>query len=132
MFCQFAKFFLIGIINTVVDLGVLNLLIFASDINRGFGYAIFKGISFLTATTNSYFWNKHWTFKADKGNFKQFLTVSIIGLIVNVATASLIVEFIAPGCYSASPTMWANIGAIMGSMIGLLWNFAGYKFIVFK
>ncbi|MDP2930474.1 MAG: GtrA family protein [bacterium] len=132
MIYQFAKFFLVGIINTLIDLGVLNLLILAFDINRGLGYTIFKSISFLVATANSFFWNKRWTFKTSQGSFKQFLIVSVIGLVINVATASLIVNYIAPGCTLASPTMWANIGAIVGSVVGLLWNFAGYKFVVFK
>jgi putative flippase GtrA len=128
---QFAKFFLVGGMNTLVDLGILNLLIFFSGISSGLVYSLFKGTSFLVATTNSYIWNKLWTFNSTKGKFSQFLVVSAIGFVINVGIASLVVNLVGPQFNLAAKT-WANVGAIMGSVIGLLWNFVGYKFVVFK
>lgn len=128
---QFAKFFLVGGLNVLIDLGVLNLLIFLSGTGAGLLYSLFKGISFLVATVNSYFWNKYWTFKSTGGKFDQFLVVSAIGLVVNVGVASLVVNLVGPQFGLAVKT-WANVGAILGSVVGLFWNFVGYKFIVFK
>ncbi len=128
---QFAKFFLVGIFNTLVDLGILNLLIAGTSTSSGIVYTAFKGISFLIASINSYFWNKLWTFNAAKGSFSQFLAVSAIGFLINVGIASAIVNLIGPQ-FGLPVNTWANVGALTGSMIGLIWNFAGYKFIVFK
>ncbi|MCD6528111.1 GtrA family protein, partial [bacterium] len=133
---QFGKFILVGGLNTVVDFGVLNLLIFLTSITSGWFYSIFKGISFLVATLNSYFWNKFWTFKVKKTHksakeFLQFLIVSIIGLCINVGMASLVVNKIGVQ-WGVSSEIWANIGAAAGSISGLLWNFLGYKFVVFS
>lgn len=60
---QFAKFILIGSINTVIDLGVLNILMFISKTYSGINFPVFKMISFLAAGTNSYFLNRFWTFQ---------------------------------------------------------------------
>ncbi|MDP3093351.1 MAG: GtrA family protein [bacterium] len=128
---QFAKFFLVGGMNTLVDLGILNLLILAAGISSGLWYSVFKGVSFLIATTNSYFWNKLWTFGSGKGKFHQFLVISVIGFFINVGAASFIVNLIGPQAGLTVKT-WANVGALMGSAAGLIWNFLGYKFIVFK
>ena len=128
---QFAKFFLVGGLNVLVDLGVLNLLIFVSTISSGLWYSIFKGSSFLVATANSYFWNKGWTFKSSQNKFGQFLIVSAIGFLINVLTASLVVNLIGPQL-GLNSKVWANVGALTGSVVGLIWNFLGYKFIVFK
>jgi len=133
---QFGKFILVGGLNTVVDFGVLNLLIFFAGITSGWFYSVFKGISFLVATLNSYFWNKFWTFDKHKTTesareFLQFLIVSIIGLCINVGMASLVVNKIGVQ-WGVSSEIWANIGAAVGSVSGLLWNFLGYKFVVFK
>ena len=128
---QFAKFFLVGGMNTLVDLGILNLLIFVSEISSGLWYSVFKGFSFLVATINSYLWNKLWTFKTGKGAFSQFLVVSFIGLLINVGIASLVVNSIGIQ-FGLSAAAWASIGALAGSVVGLIWNFLGYKFIVFK
>jgi len=133
---QFGKFASVGFANTAVDFGALNLLILISGIAGGIGYSIFKGISFIMATIHSYFWNKFWTFKKRKmekaeKEFFQFFVVSLIGLGINVGIASLVVVVIAPQ-WGIVPKIWANIGAACGSAIGLIWNFLGYKFIVFK
>ena len=132
---QIAKFALVGALNSFVDLGVLNLLMFVSGAVVGVSYPLFKGISFIVASTNSYFWNKFWTFdserKIQKKEFSQFFLVSIVGFLINVGVASLIVNIVGPQ-FGLSSKIWANIGAVGATFIGMTWNFLGYKFIVFK
>jgi putative flippase GtrA len=132
---QIVKFGIVGAINTGVDLGILNILIFTTGITSGIGFTLFKGISFIIAVTNSYFLNKLWTFKvAPNRDFKElikFLLVGIVGLIINVATASIIVNLIKSPT-GISPQLWANIGAIAAVFVAMTWNFCGYKFLVFK
>lgn len=131
---QITKFVIVGGLNTFLDFAILNFLIASSGIATGLGYSFFKGISFLVAVTNSYFWNKYWTFEATgkkELQFLQFIVVSAIGLFINVGVASFIVNNVgAPG--SISPALWANIGALVAVAASLIWNFLGYKFIVFR
>ena len=136
VFWQAAKFILVGILNTFVDLGVLNFLILISGIASGLGYSAFKGISFIVAVINSYFWNKFWTFKKPKTvrpgkEFLQFFIVSLIGFGINVGIASLVVNMVGLQ-FGLSEKIWANVGAIIATFCGMTWNFLGYKFIVFK
>ena len=120
---QFAKFASIGGLNTLLDLGVLNLLIFFSGFAAGYWYSLFKAVSFIVANTNSYFWNKYWTFgsseSANVKEFSQFLTVSAVGFGFNVATAVLVVNLIGP-VGGISLIVWANIGAISATIISLI------------
>jgi len=133
---QLAKYFTVGIANTVVDLGILSLLMLISGIALGTVYSVFKGISFIIAVIHSYFWNKHWTFNAikttkTKKEFYQFFVISLIGFAINVGIASLVVNVI-KSQFGVSEELWATIGAVIGSIIGLAWNYLGYKLIVFK
>ena len=137
---QAAKFLLVGALNTLVDLGILNLLIAASGITSGIGFSIFKGFSFLIAVGNSYLWNKYWTFGEKKSKqdfiaqgkeFAQFLIVSGIGFFLNVGTASAVVNFINPQ-FGLSARAWPTVGALAGTLVIMTWNFIGYKFVVFK
>ncbi len=132
---QIAKFAATGVLNTLLDIGVLNLLMFAFSATSGASYSIFKGVSFIVANTNSYFWNKHWTFGSNKSattkEFGQFFAVSFVGFLINTGIATLIVNFIGP-VGGVSAALWANIGAMAATLASLVWNFLGYKFIVFK
>lgn len=135
VFVQLVKFVAIGSLNTVLDFGILNSLMLATGIVAGYGYSGFKAISFCLASVNSYFWNKYWTFHSEEGasmkEFGKFLVISGIGFLINVGIASFVVNFIsAPG--GLSPVMWANIGAFAATLASLLWNFLGYKFLVFE
>jgi putative flippase GtrA len=145
---QLAKFVATGVLNVLVDFGVLSIEIIIFEkyfhiqstgllLSLGFAitfYSLFKAISFTISNINSYFWNKYWTFDKRKDNeseFVQFFIVSIVGFIVNVVVAS----FVFNG-FSSHPALtagqWALVGAACGSVAGLAWNFLGYKFIVFK
>lgn len=133
---QAAKFFLAGVLATLVDLGILNLLIWISGIASGLYFSLFKGISFLGAMAGKYFGVKFWTFeKTDTGGmgteFGKFLMVSAIGLGINVIAASFLVNTIGPQ-FGIGEKVWANIGAILAAFVAFIWNFFGSKFIVFK
>jgi len=133
---QAAKFFLIGIIATLVDLGVLNLLILVTGVATGSLFSIFKGISFIVATCSKYAGDKFWAFEKmeKKGmgrEFGQFFVVTLVGLFINVGAASLIVNILGSQ-FGLAPELWANVGGIIAAFVSAVWNFIGYKFIVFK
>jgi len=133
---QLAKYLLIGVLATITDLGVLNILMWASGLTVGLWYSTFKGISFIVATTAKYFGDKFWAFeKMEKEGmhkeFGQFFVVTLIGLGLNVGVASFIVNTIGPQ-FGLDETLWANIGGIIAAFAVTAWNFIGYKFIVFK
>jgi len=139
---EMAKFIVVGALNTFVDLGVLNILIFFTGIATGAYYSVFKGISFFIATVNSYLWNKNWTFSnlnedeeeelTERGKeFGKFILVSGIGFIINVSAATIMVNLIGPAL-SIEENILANLGGIFAAFCSMTWNFLGYKFLVFK
>ena len=135
-FNQFGKFAAIGFTNAAVDFGILNLLIFYSGIAAGFWFSVFKTVSFAGAMVHSYFWNKYWAFNAAKTEggsleFMKFAGVAVLAALVNVGTASIIVNFLGSQ-FGISLAGWANVGAVVGSAAALVFSFSGFKKFVFK
>lgn len=141
---QAAKSFLVGILNTFIDLGVLNLLMGISGITSGWLYSVFVSFSFACSTVNSYFWNKFWAFSSSAEGFggqgekrvtgKEFLQFCLVaggGLLIHIIISSFVVNIIGVQ-FGLTEQIWANIGKIIAVFFGFLWNFLGYKFIVFK
>lgn len=140
---QLSRFLAVGVLNTGVDLAVLNVETILTGIKDGSGYAVQKGLSFFVAVVFSYFLNKRWTFQDTsttqrRKKFSQFFVVSSMGAVVNVSTATAVVTYVKvlanPALNLALLTdqVWVNIGALVGAGAGFLWNFVGYKFLVFK
>ena len=135
VFVQFGNFAAVGTLNTLLDLGILNLLIFLTDIASGPYFTAFKAVSFLVGTTNSYFWNKLWTFQnrlpVTFHEYLRFALFTFVGALINVGVATFIVNVIGPP-EGVSLKLWANTGAIIAVFAALFWNFLSYKKIVFK
>lgn len=135
---QFSKFCIVGAVNTAIDFGVLNLLMHLSGIYKGPQIAVFNVIAFTVAVINSYALNKYWTFKEKKAETKkvpkqffQYMLVSMIGITVNTSIVYSVATYISP-LFGLSAVLWANFAKAMATAVSLLWNFIGYKFIVFK
>lgn len=132
---QFAKFVEIGILNTFIDMGVLNLLSRFTGITSGFYLIPLNATSFLVAVTNSYYWNKFWTFKREikmvRKEFFYFVIISAIGLGINSSIVFLGTTIFSP-LANLSVGAWMNLVKIFATFVVMIWNFLGYKLIVFR
>jgi putative flippase GtrA len=136
-FSSLAKYVMVGFLNTGIDFAVFNLLMYITGIEQGPFVSSFKTISFVIAVTNSYFWNKYWAFHAGSSaenkakEFIKFIVVNIVGALINVGITSAVIFLIAPK-FGFTQLSWNNIAAVGGTVISLLWNFVGFRLIVFK
>jgi putative flippase GtrA len=139
---QVGKFGLVGAFADVVDIKVFQILFLFAPLPL-----FLKGISFFIATAIKYLANKHWTFLTQgisvqdgpafaKGSgvakeMVQFFTVAIIGLLINVVAFYCATQIIGPQ-FGISVELWTELGIIFSALVVAIWNFLGYKFIVFK
>lgn len=89
---QLFKFGAVGASGYVVNLAVFALLTQLIDVHHlpaavgAFGVAV----------TNNFLWNRHWTFRATESHAgfqaARFLTVSVVGLVVNLVVLTLLVD----------------------------------------
>ena len=135
-FHQLTKFTLVGLLNTIFDLGWLYFFIWITGISTGIPYTFFKTVAGILTSIHSYLWHKYWTFerKDERINLKEyskFLTTILIGLVINIITASTIVNVIGPQ-FNIPEIIWAGVGALAAALVTWLWNFWIIKRVVFK
>lgn len=135
-FWELGKYGVIGVLNTFLNAGIYNFLIFATDVSAGFAIDLFFIAAFIITVVNSFFWNKYWSFEKGEtelaaGEALKFFGVSIIVAVINTGILDLIVNKIgAP--VGLDPKAWANIALALTIITAFFGNFFGYKFIVFK
>ena len=152
---QAGKFAIVGVINTLVDVVILNILvsfgITAVFMILGQKFLVANVISVAVAIINSFILNKFWTFQASGENFYiqiiKFLVITIIGMFVlhQLVFNSLyyglpfisgfavsITHFLRLSSIFSDQFVALNFAKAIAIVVSLVWNFIGYKFIVFK
>lgn len=136
IFYQLGKYGIIGLLNTFLDLGILNLLILLTGIARGLWLDLFVVIAFCTSITNAFFWNKFWTFSLKnteevEKEYVKFFAVAGATALINIFLMHVLVNIVgAP--FSIDPKTWVNIAAVSLIPVSFFGNFFGWKFLVFK
>jgi dolichol-phosphate mannosyltransferase len=119
---ELAKFCAVGATGYVVNLAVYTVLLKWAGLHY-LGAAFF---SFLVAVANNYWWNRHWTFRHQRGHFAyqgaRFLAVSVCALGANLLVLRLLVA--------------AGLGKILAQAIAIILvtpvNFVGNKLWSFR
>lgn len=65
--------------------------------------------------------------------FASFIFVSVIGLVINgVLVGYLSVPLSGIAFFAANPDLTKNAAKVLATVVSLVWNFIGYKLLVFK
>ncbi len=119
---QLARFCAVGVSGYAINLAVYTALLKWADLHY-LGAAFF---SFLVAVTNNYWWNRHWTFRGQKGHFAyqgmRFAVVSAVALAANLGILRLLVAL--------------GVGKVLAQAIAIIavtpLNFIGNKLWSFR
>ncbi len=118
---QFLRFCIVGTSNAIIDFGVLNLLLWLYPTTDTWKTLAYNSLAVLLAATNSFFWNKYWTFQKRNPITSQevyrFILVANGTMLMNDLLMWLLGECF-PGIMRSS-LIGANIlklGAIIGTM----------------
>jgi len=124
---ELTKFGLIGIVNTALDFGILNLLHFG----LGVGPLTSKCVSTLIAATSSYFMNRHWTFKnrARSGMRREYTLFFLLNL-VGLGIGLICIAVVRYGLGMDGPAA-INAANLVGLVIGTVFRFWSYRRWVF-
>ena len=121
---QVIRFLLIGIIVTIVDYSVYQLLLLIFD-----SFAVPKGIGFIIGTLLAYLLNRRYTFSSRRNigsSINSFFFLYLISLLVNTFLNSLVLSLF------ENDTVTIHLAFVIATIASATINFIGMKFYVFK
>lgn len=120
---QFVKFCVIGLLNVFVDWSIYFALNHFTPLHK----VVAKFCSFVAGATNSYYFNRKWTFRSTSKEigkeFSKFFLVASIGSVLNTS----IFWFISLKLGFAD-----IVGLIVATGVVTFWNFFANKYWTFK
>ena len=121
---QMVKFMAVGVLNTLIDA----VAYFALTRWLGLGTIpiLAKGLAYAIGMTNSFFWNRKWTFKSESNALVAaglFTLTHIVALGVNAGVMALGLDLL----------KWPEIISLsLATAASFVWNFVLNKIVVFK
>jgi putative flippase GtrA len=119
---QFLKFAVVGTLNTAIDIGLLNLLLYFH-----WNTLVANTVAFLIAAVNSFMWNKYWTFGDKSGDWKSQLPFYLLVVAVGVGISNTFIYI-----FSLIFGWDINVVKIASIAVVFVWNFLAPKFLIFK
>jgi putative flippase GtrA len=131
VFGELWKFGAVGVVNTILDYAVLNLLLTIGPLKA-------KVVATVVATTASYFMNRHWTFTSrDRSGLRReyvlFFALNLVGLVIQLSVlgaAKYGLGFTEHG--GGGDRLALNIANAFGIAIAMVFRFWAYRTFVFR
>jgi len=129
---RFLRFAMVGIVGSVVDFGIFNLLTTLANF-RGI---LASTISFIAAVLSNFFWNRYWTYPDSRSKhiirqLIQFGVVSVAGLAIRVVIfailenplVSLSASLVGNDFFFKPKFIGYNATLAFAILVVMLWNF---------
>jgi len=121
-FYRFSRFIIVGISNTIITLSIIFLLLKFSNLD----YRISNIIGYSVGITNSFIWNKMWTFQSNNKVYREmfpFVLMALISYGFNLGVVIFTTEVLSLNQYFCQ---------ILGMILYTVTNYIGNKYWVFS
>lgn len=133
---QLIKFCIVGASSTVIDIGILALLL---KFFHFLPWWVNASISFCFAVSNGFFWNQRWTFRAKnisstRAQYSKFFVTNVIGLGLNLLISKgFLILFTGEVSHAVNPDDRTILLAKLCSIpLVVIWNFGASRLWTFR
>lgn len=133
---QLIKFCLVGLSSTIIDKGIQRVLLLSFPL---WPWWVSQTISFCFGVTNGFFWNRRWTFRAQKASssrrqYPKFVATNMIGLMLNLGFTKLfLIVLTKQVVHVSNPDVnTVQLASILAIPIVVVWNFSASRLWTFR
>ncbi len=132
---KYAQFSLVGASNTLVDVGVLNLLLLLWPTRSPELLVLYNVVALILANANSYLWNTLWTFRDRAEHDARQVSMFTAQGLLNVGVGSFLLWLTAHGLRAytdLSPLLSGNVAKAASTVVASTMSFLFLRFFVFQ
>lgn len=132
-FKQLLRFGLVGGLNTIVDILILNMLLLLFPTTSTMTLLTYNALAYSIGAINSFFLNKYWTFRHRQGTTLKELSRFTITTLCGIGWSSLVLWLASSILHplAVNPTLWANTAKIVSVASSALLSYLGMRLWVF-
>jgi putative flippase GtrA len=132
-FRQFLRYCLVGGANTLIDVLMLNVLLWRFPTNNVLVLVVYNSIAYSSGAVTSFFLNKYWTFghnqRTTRREVVRFATILALEILYSNGLIWLIGKALQP--VIANPTLWGNASKLLAVASGALLSYVFMRFWIF-
>lgn len=132
---KYARFSAVGLANTAVDVGALNLLLLLGPTRSPELLVLYNVGALVLANANSYLWNTLWTFRDEARHDARQVGMFTAQGLLNVAVGSALLWLAAHGLRAhtdLSPWMGGNAAKAVSAVCASTASFVFLRLFVFR
>ena len=132
-FRQFLRYCLVGGANTIVDLLVLNILLWRIPTHNVQTLVLYNSLAYTSGAVSSFFLNKYWTFRRKQRVTSRELVRFAISLLLEVIYSSVLIWLAGKALqpFIVNPTLWGNASKLIAVVIGTVISYSFMRFWTF-
>jgi putative flippase GtrA len=132
---RYLRFLVVGALNAVVDLTVLNLLMWAHPTRIPWQLTVYNTIAVACAIVNSYLWNQRWTFRdvaaGTSREFGLYTLQALINVVINDAVLTAAAACL-EGVRGLSPFWSSNLAKAAAMFLSSSVSYLCMRLFVFR
>jgi putative flippase GtrA len=130
---QFLRYCLVGGINTVMDVLVLNVFLWRFPTHNAQVLVAYNSIAYAGGAVSSFFLNKYWTFRRKQRPTRREAIRFVISLFLEILASNALVWLAGKALQPviANPTLWGNASKLVAVIVGTVLSYAFMRFWIF-
>jgi len=130
---QFLRYCLVGGANTLVDLLMLNVLLWRFPTNNVLVLVVYNSVAYSSGAVTSFFLNKYWTFRHRQKTTRREVVRFLITLFLEVLYSNGLIWLAGKALqpFITNVTFWGNTSKLVAIVAGALISYAFMRFWTF-
>jgi len=130
---QFLRYCLVGGLNTIVDIGILNILLLRFPTHNVQALTAYNAVAYSCGAISSFLLNKYWTFRRTQRTTRRELIRFAISIVLEILYSSALIWLAGRALqpFITNVTLWGNASKLVAVVCGTVLSYSLMRFWTF-